>query len=64
MGPDEFQLCKELHDLENDLFSYNSGHLMDMKNILKEEISKDEWDGFTKKINCCKGIEYKTVSIF
>lgn len=24
MGPDEYQLCKEIHDLENDLFSYNS----------------------------------------
>lgn len=63
-GPDEFQLCKELHDLENDLFSYNSGHLMDMKNILKEEITKDDWDSFTKKINHCKGIKYETRHIF
>ncbi len=63
-GPDEFQLCKELHDLENDLFSYNSGHLMDMKNILKEEITQDDWDSFTNKINHCKGIKYETRHIF
>ena len=64
MGPDEFQLCKEIHDLENDLFSYNSSHLMDVKYILKQEITKNEWDSFVKKINHCKNIEYKTVSRF
>lgn len=64
MGPDEFQLCKEIYDLENDLFSYNSGNLMDVKYILKQEITKDEWDGFIKKINHCKDIEYKTVRGF
>lgn len=64
MGPDEFQLCKEIHDLENDLFSYNSSNLMDVKYILKQEITKDEWDSFVKKINHCKNIEYKTVSGF
>ena len=64
MGPDEYQLCKELHDLENDLFSYNSGRLMDIKSILKEEITKKEWDDFKKKINHCKDIQYETRSIF
>lgn len=64
MGPDEFQLCKEIHDLENDLFSYNNNHLMDMKYILKQEITKDDWNGFVKKINHCKDIEYKTVYRF
>lgn len=64
MGPDEFQLCKEIHDLENDLFSYNSSHLMDMKYILKQEITKDVWDDFVKKINHCKDIEYKTICKF
>lgn len=64
MGPDEFQLCKEIHDLENDLFSYNSGHLMGVKYILKEEITKDDWDDFTEKINYCKGIKYETRHIF
>ncbi len=64
MGPDEFQLCKEIHDLENDLFSYNSSHLMDVKCILKQEITKDEWDSFIKKINHCKDIKYKTVYRF
>ena len=41
MGPDEFQLCKEIYDLENDLFSYNNNHLMDIKYILKQEITKE-----------------------
>lgn len=64
MGPDEFQLCKEIHDLENDLFSYNNDHLMDMKYILKQEITKEDWGGFIKKVNHCKGIEYKTIRGF
>ena len=64
MGPDEFQLCKEVHDLENDLFSYNNNHLMDMKYILKQEITKDDWNDFVKKINHCKDIEYETVYRF
>lgn len=64
MGPDEFQLRKEIHDLKNDLFSYNSSHLMNMKYILKQEITKNEWDSFIKKINHCKGVEYKTVYKF
>jgi len=64
MGPDEYQLCKELHDLENDLFSYNNGMVMGIKQILKQEITKVIWDDFTKKINYCKGVEYKTVSRF
>jgi len=37
MGPDEYQLCKEIHDLENDLFSYSSSHLMGVKYILSQE---------------------------
>ena len=64
MGPNKFQLCKELHDLENDLFSYNRNHLMGLKYILKAEITKDEWEEFTGKINHCKGIKYETRHIF
>lgn len=64
MGSNEFQLCKEIHDLENDLFSYNNSHLMNMKYILKQEITREIWDSFIKKINHCKGIEYKTVRSF
>lgn len=64
MGPDEFQLCKEIHDLENDLFSYNNSCLMDIKYILKEEITKDEWSSFIKRIEHCKNIEYKTKCVF
>jgi hypothetical protein len=64
MGPDEYQLCKEIHDLENDLFSYNSGMVMDIKQLLKEEITKDVWDSFISQIKHCEGIEYKTISHF
>jgi len=49
MGPDEFQLCKEIHDLENDLFLYSNSHLMDMEYILKQEITKEVWDRFCKE---------------
>ncbi|MDZ7798671.1 MAG: hypothetical protein U5L76_03580 [Patescibacteria group bacterium] len=64
MGSDEYQFCKELHDLENDLFSYSSGRLMDIKSILKEEITRDTWYDFKKKINYCKNVEYKTIHSF
>lgn len=64
MGPDEYQLCKEIHDLENDLFSYNSGMVMDIKELLKNEITKEVWDSFIGQIRHCEGIEYKTVSYF
>jgi hypothetical protein len=64
MGPDEYQLCKEIHDLENDLFSYNSGMLMDVKALLKSEITKDIWNSFISKIKYCEGVEYKTVRSF
>jgi hypothetical protein len=64
MGPDEYQFCKELHGLENDLFLYNAGCLMGIKSILKEEITRENWDDFKKKINYCKDIEYKNRSIF
>jgi len=64
MGPDKYQLCKEIHDLENDLFSYDNSPLMDIKYILKKEITKDEWGSFIKKIKHCKNIKYKTEHIF
>ncbi len=60
MGPNEFQLCKEIYDLENDLFSYGSSPSMDVKYILKKEITEKEWTGFIKKIKYCKDIKYKT----
>jgi hypothetical protein len=37
---------------------------MDIKYILKEEITKDEWDSFIKKIKHCKNIKYKTEYVF
>ena len=64
MGPDEYQLCKEIHDLENDLFSYNNGMGMGIKQILKQEIDKIIWNNFIGKIKHCEGVEYKTVPKF
>ncbi len=64
MGPDEYQLCKEIHDLENDLFSYNSGMRMGIKAFLSSEINKDIWDRFIGLIKYCEGIEYQTRHIF
>lgn len=64
MGPDEYQLCKEIHDLENDLFSYNSGMAMGIKQLLRQEITKDIWDRFIAQIKYCEGIEYTTIRSF
>ncbi|MBT9150565.1 MAG: hypothetical protein DDT40_00737 [candidate division WS2 bacterium] len=64
MGPDEYQLCKEIHDLENDLFSYNSGMAMGIKQLLRQEITKDIWDRFIAQIKYCEGVEYTTVRGF
>lgn len=64
MGPDEYQLCKEIHDLENDIFSYNSGMAMGIKQLLRQEITKDIWDRFIAQIKYCEGIKYTTVSSF
>jgi len=64
MGPDEYQLCKEIHDLENDIFSYNSGMVMGIKQLLKEEITKEIWQRFIEQIKYCEGVEYTTVRSF
>jgi len=64
MGPDEYQLCEEINNLRNDLFSYNSGMEMGIKLILKQEINNDVWTKFISKIKYCEGVEYKTVTKF
>jgi hypothetical protein len=64
MGPDEYQLCKEIYDLENDIFSYRGSVVMGIKEFLRAQITKDVWDKFIKQIKHCEGVEYKTVSYF
>lgn len=64
MGPDEYQLCKEIYDLENDIFSYRGSVVMGIKEFLRTQITKDVWDKFIKQIKHCEGVEYKTVSYF
>ena len=59
-GPDMHQLCQELHELENDLFSYNSNVNHGAKMILKHEVTQEIWDEFVAKIEWCKGIKYET----
>lgn len=61
-GPDMHQLCQELHELENDLFSYNSNVNHGAKMILKHEVTQEIWDEFVAKIEWCKGIKYETRS--
>ena len=63
-GADEYQLCKEIHDLENDLFSYNSGMAMGIKHLLRQEITKDIWGRFIAQIKYCEGIKYTTTRGF
>lgn len=59
MGPNEYQLCKEIHDFENDLFSYNSVR-MGIQEFLASEINKSIWDKFISQIKYCEGIKYTT----
>jgi len=63
-GPDMHQLCKELHELETDLFSYNRIVNHGAKMILRHEITQEIWDEFVAKIKWCEGVEYTTVSSF
>ena len=60
MGPDEFQLCKEIHDLKNDILSPNRGLLTGVRFISSEEITETEWESFVAKIKYCERIEYIT----
>ncbi len=65
MRPDEYQLCKEIYDLENDIFSYdNSGIDMGIRSLLKSRINKEIWSRFIGQIKYCEGIEYTTVRHF
>lgn len=63
-GPTVQQLCAELHELENDLFSYNRCTNHGAKMILKHEITQEVWDEFVAKIEWCKDIKYETRSSF
>ena len=64
MWPDEHQLCEEIHDLEKDIFWYNSYSFDITQNILRQEVTKKIWDSFITRIDHCKNIEYTTTSIF
>lgn len=56
-GPDKFHLCKEIFDLENDLFPHGNS-LRGILYFLSQEISKEHWDNFLQKISFCNDIEY------
>jgi hypothetical protein len=64
VGPNMHQLCRELHELENDLFSYNSYINHGPRMIIKEEITQETWDDFVSQIKWCKDVKYKSVSSF
>lgn len=61
MGPNKHQLCLEIHELEDFLFSYRSSMGHGAKAIIRSEITREVWDAFIPKIQYCKGIEYETV---
>ena len=60
MWPDKYQLCKEIHNLEKDLFSYNSHSFDRILNILRWEINKEDWDNYISKVEHCKNVKYTT----
>ena len=64
MEPEGFLVGKEIHDLGNDIFSYNSSHFMDKKSFIRENISKEDWEKFVDTISYCKNVECKTKSLF
>ena len=64
LGPDEYQLCKEIHNLENYLFEYNSEMMMGIKKLLREEITKEVWNRFIGQIKYCKDVKYTTTKMF
>ena len=64
MGPDEYQLCKEIHDLKEDILSHRSSVLMGIKEFLREGIDEEVWDRFISQIKYCKAVEYTTVRYF
>jgi hypothetical protein len=63
LGVDKYQFCIEIHELENDLFSNSRNDFMDMKSILKKEITKKEWDDFINKIEFCKNFKHEPVKL-
>jgi len=60
MWPDEFQLCEELHDFENEIFSYSNHWLDTTINLLRNEVTREIRDSFTQKIVHCRNIKYTT----
>lgn len=64
MGPDEYQLCKEIHDLKEDVLSHRGNMLMGIKEFLREGIDEDVWSRFISQIKYCEGVEYTTVRYF
>ena len=57
MGPDKFQLCKELHDLENNIFSYKT--TSKIINFIKDEIYTTDSNG--KKVIRPMILDKKTI---
>lgn len=61
--PDEYQLCFEISELKDNVFSYNTVRF-DIEQILNQNITEEQWQKFIDKIGYCKGIEYTKRSIF
>lgn len=57
-GPSKYQLCKEVSELKEEIFSLNRMRL-GIDYFLNREITQDEWDLFVKKIRYCQGIKFE-----
>lgn len=61
-APDEKQLCLEIDELKNEVFSQSSVRF-GIEEILSKEITKKNWQLFIEKIKCCKGVLYKKTKV-
>lgn len=61
--PDEYQLCFEISELNDSVFSYNAVRF-DIEQILNKNITEEQWQTFIEKIEYCKNVEYTKREIF
>lgn len=55
--PDKFQLCFEISELKDKVFSHSAARF-GIEEILNKEITEEQWQTFVNKIEYCKGVEF------
>lgn len=58
---DEYRICQELKELEQDIFSTNRNSLDEVLIILKQEITTEIWDNFVNRLSLCKSDQPPTI---